>query len=245
MIKFFRRFRLKFLSQNKISKYLLYSAGEIILVVIGILIALSINNWNERNKRIEKGNDILKDLRENIEFNTIQFQKDNEVSRQVITSIDYILHNITVTKSNTDSLGRHLRFASWWTSSRWKSSGYEALVDHGTDVIRSKELRGSVISLYVVTYAEILENNRLQEGNWIAMLPKWLEFVERDASDFSVADQHSARPFDYEEMAESRIFKSMLTFLRSQRLADIQLRNNGIQENMKLLELIDKELEEG
>lgn len=47
MIKFFRRIRQQLLSENKFSKYLLYAIGEIILVVIGILIALQINNWNQ------------------------------------------------------------------------------------------------------------------------------------------------------------------------------------------------------
>tara|TARA_R100000988_G_C3960972_1_gene146151 strand:+ start:109 stop:831 length:723 start_codon:yes stop_codon:yes gene_type:complete len=50
MIKFFRKIRQKLLTENKFSKYLLYAIGEIILVVIGILIALSINNWNETQK---------------------------------------------------------------------------------------------------------------------------------------------------------------------------------------------------
>lgn len=48
MLKFFRRIRHNLLSENKFSKYLLYAIGEIILVVIGILIALQINNWNEK-----------------------------------------------------------------------------------------------------------------------------------------------------------------------------------------------------
>lgn len=50
MIKIFRHIRQQLLSQNKFSKYLIYAIGEIILVVIGILIALSINNWNETRK---------------------------------------------------------------------------------------------------------------------------------------------------------------------------------------------------
>ncbi|WP_051947452.1 DUF6090 family protein [Muricauda sp. MAR_2010_75] len=50
MIKFFRKIRQKLLSENKFSKYLLYAVGEIVLVVIGILIALQINNANERSK---------------------------------------------------------------------------------------------------------------------------------------------------------------------------------------------------
>jgi hypothetical protein len=54
MIKFFRKIRQKLLKENKYSKYLTYAIGEIILVVIGILIALSINNWNENRKTEEK-----------------------------------------------------------------------------------------------------------------------------------------------------------------------------------------------
>ena len=50
MIKFFSKIRQRLLTENKFSKYLLYAVGEIVLVVIGILIALSINNWNEDNK---------------------------------------------------------------------------------------------------------------------------------------------------------------------------------------------------
>ena len=53
MIKFFRRIRRTLLSENKFSKYLLYALGEIILVVIGILLALQINNWNEQRKETE------------------------------------------------------------------------------------------------------------------------------------------------------------------------------------------------
>ena len=52
MIKFFRIIRQQLLPENKFSKYLIYAIGEIVLVVIGILIALQINNSN--NKRIEK-----------------------------------------------------------------------------------------------------------------------------------------------------------------------------------------------
>jgi len=50
MIKFFRHIRKKLLSQNRFTKYLLYAIGEIVLVVIGIIIALQINNWNETKK---------------------------------------------------------------------------------------------------------------------------------------------------------------------------------------------------
>jgi len=50
MIKFFRHIRKSLLMENKTSKYFKYAIGEIVLVVIGILIALQINNWNEESK---------------------------------------------------------------------------------------------------------------------------------------------------------------------------------------------------
>ena len=56
MIKYFRKIRQKLLTENKFSKYLLYAIGEIVLVVIGILIALQINNWNEKQKEQKLAN---------------------------------------------------------------------------------------------------------------------------------------------------------------------------------------------
>lgn len=50
MIKFFRKIRQRLLAENKLTRYLIYATGEIVLVVIGILIALQINNWNEQAK---------------------------------------------------------------------------------------------------------------------------------------------------------------------------------------------------
>ena len=58
MIKFFRKIRQRLVAESKFSKYLLYAIGEIILVVIGILIALQINNWNE-NRKLENSKEKL------------------------------------------------------------------------------------------------------------------------------------------------------------------------------------------
>ncbi len=54
MLKFFRKIRQKLLSENRFSKYLIYALGEIFLVVIGILIALQINNWSEERKERDR-----------------------------------------------------------------------------------------------------------------------------------------------------------------------------------------------
>ncbi|MFC3881869.1 DUF6090 family protein [Algoriphagus namhaensis] len=73
MLKFFRNIRLNLLSEGKTGKpahrtvkYLKYALGEIILVVIGILIALSINNWNENRKLVNQSNQALQNLEDEI-----------------------------------------------------------------------------------------------------------------------------------------------------------------------------------
>ena len=69
MIRFFRTLRQRLLAENRVSRYLLYAVGEIVLVVIGILIALQINNWNEARKTQRKTNAYLVMLSDEIKTN--------------------------------------------------------------------------------------------------------------------------------------------------------------------------------
>ena len=62
MINFFRKIRQRLLAENRFSRYLLYSIGEIVLVMIGILMALQVNNWNEERKQNKSEISILKSL---------------------------------------------------------------------------------------------------------------------------------------------------------------------------------------
>jgi hypothetical protein len=81
MIKFFRKIRQNLLMENKTGKYLKYAIGEIVLVVIGILIALQINNWNETRKEkkleIELINLLISDLEEKRKENLSDFENAN------------------------------------------------------------------------------------------------------------------------------------------------------------------------
>ena len=91
MIKFFRKIRQRFLTENKFSKYLLYAIGEIVLVMIGILIALQINNWNERKKSLNSEVYILTEILKNL-------NEDNQLVGDIIQqrkkakdAIDYLI----------------------------------------------------------------------------------------------------------------------------------------------------------
>lgn len=67
MIKFFRSIRKKLIEQGKTANYLKYAIGEIVLVVIGILIALSINNWNQERIQNSKSQELLRGIRKDLD----------------------------------------------------------------------------------------------------------------------------------------------------------------------------------
>lgn len=106
MIKFFRHIRQTLIMENKTSKYFKYAIGEIVLVVIGILIALQVNNWNEtrlEQKRIRQyAKSLIEDLKNDIEMLKVsQFQ-----AREKHKAIDSLRHLVIQTPyrdlSNTD-----------------------------------------------------------------------------------------------------------------------------------------------
>ena len=72
MIKAFSKIRRKLLSESNLSKYLVYAIGEIILVVIGILIALQINNWNQNKQLRNTELKTLKSLHESTKINLVE-----------------------------------------------------------------------------------------------------------------------------------------------------------------------------
>ncbi|TPV32807.1 hypothetical protein FJ651_10855 [Paucihalobacter ruber] len=99
MLSYLRKIRKKLLQQNRVTQYLTYAIGEIILVVIGILIALSINNWNEarKHKITELGfvKSLVKDLNEDlialestIEYNDIKVSRLDSLLKYAGTDIN-------------------------------------------------------------------------------------------------------------------------------------------------------------
>ena len=84
MIKFFRKIRQNLLMENKTGKYFKYAIGEIVLVVIGILIALQINNWNEDRKNQIEEKAILSKFKQDLKSDSIYYQ----VNLKQIISID-------------------------------------------------------------------------------------------------------------------------------------------------------------
>lgn len=168
MINFFRKLRSKFLEQNKLGKYLVYALGEIILVVIGILIALQVNNWN--NKKIELKNEIiyLKEIEKSLSF---EFENEIIGAREFTENQIrfYNLYNEGLKKYpdgiSNDSIQNLL--AKWIVP--WglviNTVPVENLNSIGIDLISNSELRSELSQFYGFDIPWVLQHNE-EHRNW-------------------------------------------------------------------------------
>jgi len=96
MIKFFRRIRQKLIAQNRFSKYLLYAIGEILLVVIGILIALQVNEWNQDRKERHRELGYLNEIRNNLTSDSLQLINIVETNNKKVQLYDSIVERFDI-----------------------------------------------------------------------------------------------------------------------------------------------------
>ena len=117
MIKFFRKIRQKMLTENKFSNYLLYAIGEIVLVVIGILIALSINNWNAEQKMGKEEIGILNNLLDGLysakEQSDIEISNENHLKESLLVALG---KNSNKSKLGINTISDSLFYDILWNS---------------------------------------------------------------------------------------------------------------------------------
>ncbi|WP_421763947.1 DUF6090 family protein [Ekhidna sp.] len=94
MLFLLRKIRRKLLSQNKVTSYLFYAVGEIILVVVGILIAISIDNWNHKNNETAQEQIILRQLQAEYAENLKQLEEKMYMRNQMLEAANRILSYI-------------------------------------------------------------------------------------------------------------------------------------------------------
>ncbi len=171
MIKFFRKIRQRLLNENKLSKYLLYATGEIILVVIGILIALQINNWNEdrKNKKLENTyiSRFLDDIEEEESFIQTFVQYNEDVSNYANAAILYFEDPETAMADPKQSL-IDLYQASQFSDARPTASTYKELNTSGQiNLLQDYDLRTSIINFYELDWSNsviLTTPNRYRES---------------------------------------------------------------------------------
>jgi len=148
MIKFFRSIRKDLKGKNKTGMYLKYALGEIILVVIGILLALQINNWNENRINQQKEKLILKELHNEFKSNKIQLDTVLFINRRSFRSVKYVRSQlpIAIESTNLDSLAYHLYTIGFTYTFNPSKGVTNALMNSATfNLISNEELRQQLI----------------------------------------------------------------------------------------------------
>jgi hypothetical protein len=148
MIKFFRKIRHRLLSQNKISRYFLYAIGEIILVVIGILIALQINTWNQDRINNKEEERILKAISAELKLSKFLFTMGADVQDDVMSSAKSLLGRMQNREVDREAIEKELSALTGRWLSGTPTSIYDALIGSGElKIISSEELRNELASL--------------------------------------------------------------------------------------------------
>ncbi len=152
MLTFFRRTRLKHAGDNKPMKYLRYAVGEIVLVVIGILIALQINNWNDGLKQRNLEVKILKEILSNLKLDLVEIKQDISI----MDSVNLAGHDILqfMKKEAIPSELFYYDVSKLRVNPHFdpNKSGYSLLVSKGVEIIENDSLRGAISVLYESTY---------------------------------------------------------------------------------------------
>ncbi|MFC3879789.1 DUF6090 family protein [Algoriphagus namhaensis] len=124
MISFFRKIRQKLLQQNRVTRYLIYAIGEIALVVIGILLALQVNNWNEKRKEREKEIQLLTNLQVEFKDNLKDLDSVSVEVDKVISALERMFNSFSKNPATDmkDSVDSWISSALY--SPNWKPSQY-------------------------------------------------------------------------------------------------------------------------
>lgn len=237
MLRFFRQIRQRLLTDNKFSKYLLYAVGEILLVVIGILLALQIDNWNEDIKQDKRELILLSELRSNLKTNIKNLENDIRVQTNSVKSFEYVLKLPDNELPFNDSISRYLYDIDYCPDVLLITSAFQTMKSSGLEIIRSDSLRMAIVNLYEVDYPRLMqETRRLEDQLWPAVVMPLFQ------KHFRMADGKYI-PNDYDNWLKDKEFFNMVSIRFTLRNESTFRKGNAVQQTNSVIQLIDEEFE--
>ncbi|WP_299161982.1 DUF6090 family protein [uncultured Eudoraea sp.] len=238
MINFLRKTRQQLLTQNKVSKYILYAVGEIVLVVIGILIALQINNWSEwkKDRMIEKS--ILLELVDNLERNIALIDIANAEIIEINKGTTTIIEIIEERESYPDTLIYHFdklnRSGSYLL--KLNTNGYESLKNIGFEILTSKILKKEILSLFEISYPSYVRETEVINAAWGGNPSWWQDYFYIRSSEPGLI------PLDFSSLKVDKKFMTIVRELEAGRKKVLERMILCKTETQKVLQLIQDEL---
>lgn len=187
MIKFFRKIRQQLLTEGKISKYLLYAIGEIILVVIGILIALQINNWNEHQRDQKKVIIALKSLHQELVTDSLEMSTVIKNVKDEASHNQNLLLRVYSDASTLDTLVKIVRdeFSVLWVAHlKYSRSTFDNLKAAGSFEILPDSLKLALTDFYSTQdyWMNVISKTNLQYQNRFDDFTKSYNLIGRSTS---------------------------------------------------------------
>jgi Family of unknown function (DUF6090) len=240
MIKFFRKIRQNMINENKASKYLLYAIGEIVLVVIGILIALSINNWNEQRKYKSLEISMLTEIKTSLKENIDQLNIMIDFNGLTLNSYSIILNHLEKNIPYNDSLENHFGLLTNWESPFFNYSAYETLKTRGVELISNTILKKKIIRTYERKLEYLVNDYDKSEWNYHTSVVS--PFVSKNFENTNFNNPRKTKPNNYSILKNNPEFKNILKSMMRTRIGGIEETKELKLSLENLVEDISKEI---
>jgi len=209
----FRKLRKSLLTENKFSKYLVYAAGEIVLVVIGILIALQINTCNNQKIQNDKEQFYLSEIKSTLIQDSLGIKKVLEYNIQKKKVIGEMMGIFSDTLNNRERLAILDRSTDVFVDYRLfepSSTTFNNMISAETiSVIQDNQLKNMLTNYYEYNYAEGLQE-RLVQMNRKVVDEAFPEFFTREFAKAQLNLDTELKPIDEVELHKSSVFLSDL-----------------------------------
>ncbi len=239
MLPFFRKIRKQFADDNKPIKYMRYAIGEIVLVVIGILIALQINMWNEERKSRHVEFVTLTELKKNIEADLTELENASTQINKRLESIKIILKTISNNNSYHDSLNAHFGLAIIYDEMSFHTGAYESLKSSGIQLINDELLRFEIGNYYDFFVKDMEGGFREIRDDFYNYM---LSYLRHDFKYYH-SDSRMAEPRDFESLKQNETFIVSLGVFQDVNAMNLRTMQKTLDASIKLLEMINVRLE--
>ena len=215
MINFFRKTRKKMADDNKFLKYWRYAIGEIVLVVVGILIALSINNWNEKRKIDVLQVEALKEIVSDLQDDFYSLENDVGLNLRGLNSASIIRTVLDSNQAYHDSLAIHFGNLDFNTTYTLKTSGFGNLKNLGFQIITNDTIRKSITDLYASEYSFLKEREELAEQRTYEYFsPIYIPYFKSIKSvEGTSGTLRTYTPMDFDSMKSDQNFDLLLDYI--------------------------------
>lgn len=234
MIKFFRRVRQRLVSQNRFSKYLLYAIGEIVLVVIGILIALKINNWNTERLNGLKENAILLEIKDNLKEdlkNIEQIQNNNTEKIMAIDSAFYFISQMKKTPVFGKEFSNLMPILTNYSLFNPTRVAINNVISSGNiDILKSEDLRKTISQYY---------SNQILDGIQDQIIATTQAFLDETAPQMinkTMMKSVTNLDFDVKPLEAITVYKNPYV------LSDLFVMKNKTLQHVRILKKVETEI---